>query len=174
MSLPENIVLVPSAAFGDGRHPTTRMCLHAVRALAPSPPFRMLDVGSGTGVLAILAAKRGASTAIGIEIDEAANRAATTNAMNNGVGERVTFGSSWPEGAFELVVANILRGVLLALTHDILARVADGGTLVLSGLVSTDVPALVAAYAPHLGDARPEIFASEDWRTMVWRRASVR
>jgi len=68
MSLPENIVLVPSAAFGDGRHPTTRMCLHAVRAFAPSPPFRMLDVGSGTGVLAILAAKRGASAAIGIEI----------------------------------------------------------------------------------------------------------
>jgi ribosomal protein L11 methyltransferase len=173
MSLPENIVLVPSAAFGDGRHPTTRMCLQAVRAFAPAAPFRMLDVGSGTGVLAILAVKRGASAAIGVEIDEEANRVATRNATNNGVGTEATFASSWPEGAFELVVANILRDVLLALRTEILARVADGGTLVLSGLTSTDVPVLIAAYAPLLDDTRPDIFASDDWRTLVWRRVGM-
>jgi ribosomal protein L11 methyltransferase len=171
MSLPHDIVLVPSAAFGDGSHATTRMCLHAVRAFAPSVPFRMLDVGSGTGVLAILAAKRGATYAVGVEIDADANRVATTNAANNGVGDRVVFGTAWPEGPFEVVVGNIRRGELLSLKEEILLRLATGGTLVLSGLVSTDVPSLVAAYAPHLGGARPDIFASEDWRTNVWRRA---
>lgn len=170
MSLPENIVLVPSAAFGDGRHPTTRMCLQAVRAFAPRAPFRMLDVGSGTGVLAILAVKLGARAATGVEIDEEANRVATLNAAKNGVIERATFGTSWPEGTFELVVANILRDVLLALRGEIVTRVQAGGTLVLSGLTSTDVPPIVAAYAPLLGDARPDVFASEDWRTLAWRR----
>lgn len=171
MPLPLDIVLVPSAAFGDGRHPTTQMCLQAVRSLAPRAPFRMLDVGSGTGVLAILAAKLGASEALGLEIDEDANRDATTNAEKNGVADRVSFGTEWPEGRFELVVANILRGVLVALRDDILARLAEGGTLVLSGLASTDVPVLVAAYAPRLGGARPDVFERGDWRTLVWRRA---
>lgn len=174
MSLPDHIVLVPSAAFGDGSHPTTRMCLQAVRAFLPPLPFRMLDVGSGTGVLAILAAKRGASAAIGVEIDEEANRIATMSAANNGVGARTTFGTAWPEGTFELVVANILRDVLLGLRQDVVARLAHGGTLVLSGLTSTDVPPIVAAYAPLLGGARPDVFASEDWRTLVWRRVPER
>ena len=173
MSLPERIVLVPSAAFGDGRHPTTRMCLQAVRSFSPAVPFRMLDVGSGTGVLAILGAKLGASIAVGVEIDVEANRAATTNAVRNAVSDRATFGTAWPGGAFELVVANILRDPLLHLKGQIVARLARGGTLVLSGLTSTDVAFLVAAYAPLLGDARPDIFASEEWRTLVWRRATV-
>lgn len=172
MSLPDNIVLVPSAAFGDGRHPTTRMCLQAVRAYAPREPFRMLDVGSGTGVLAILAAKRGARAAVGVEIDEEANRVASLSAAQNGVADRVQFGAAWPDERFELVVANILRDVLLVLRPQILARLAGGGTLVLSGLTSTDVPVLVAAYAPCLGGARPEVFAAEDWRTLVWRGAA--
>lgn len=170
-SLPDQIVLVPSAAFGDGRHATTRMCLQAVRSFAPRPPFRMLDVGSGTGVLAILAAKRGASAAWGVEIDEDANRVARLSAAKNGVSEQVAFGTSWPDGTFELVVANILRDVLVALRPEILARVADGGTLVLSGLTSTDVPVLVAAYAPYLGGVRPDVFEADAWRTLVWRRA---
>jgi ribosomal protein L11 methyltransferase len=173
MSLPENIVLVPSAAFGDGRHPTTRMCLQAVRAFAPRAPFRMLDVGSGTGVLAILAAKRGAHAAVGVEIDEEANRVASLSAAQNGVADRVEFGAGWPEGSFELVVANILRDVLLALRPQILARLAGGGTLVLSGLTSTDVPPIVAAYAPCLGGARPQVFVAEDWRTLVWRGVAL-
>lgn len=150
------------------------MCLQAVRSFAPTVPFRMLDVGSGTGVLAILAAKLGASVAVGIEIDAAANGVATTNAANNAVSDRVTFGTTWPAGTFELVVANILRGVLLDLKADVVSRLALGGTLVLSGLASTDVPSLVAAYAPLLGEPRPDVFAMDEWRTLVWRRAQAR
>jgi ribosomal protein L11 methylase PrmA len=72
-------------------------------------------------------------------------------------------------GPFELVVANILRGVLLAFADALSGVCARGGALVLSGLVSTDVPEVSASYAPRLGGARPEVYEREDWRALVWR-----
>lgn len=160
------IVLAPSKAFGDGTHETTRMCLQALGAYAPRTPFRMLDVGSGTGILSIGAAKLGGSP-IGVEIDEAANASARENARLNDVA--ATFATSWPRGPFEVVIANILRGVLLALASDITSRLARPGVLVLSGLVSTDVPAIVARYAPLLEGRRPDVFERDAWRSLVWR-----
>jgi ribosomal protein L11 methyltransferase len=71
----------------------------------------------------------------------------------------------------EVVVANILRGVLLALADEIVVRLAAGGLLILSGLVSTDVPEMVARYAPRLERRRPEIFERGAWCTLVWRAA---
>lgn len=163
------IALAPSGAFGDGRHETTRTCLQALATLGLGPSARVLDVGSGSGILAIGAAKLGAS-AIGVEIDATANGIARENARRSGVAHRVTFDIDWPPGHFDVVVANILRAVLVELATRITACVADAGSLVLSGLVSTDVPAIVAAYAPKLGEARPEIFERDVWRTLVWRR----
>jgi ribosomal protein L11 methyltransferase len=165
---PRSIVLVPSAAFGDGRHETTRMCLAALAAFAPAGAFRMLDVGSGTGILAIAAAKLGGE-AIGVEIDPEANAVAAENARRSGVDRCVAFGTAWPSGTFDLVVANILLATLVALADDLVARLAARGTLVLSGLVSTDVPAIVACFAPRLGGRRPDIFERAEWRTVVWR-----
>lgn len=124
----------------------------------------MLDVGSGTGILSIAAAMLG-GTAVGVEIDEAANEAARQNARLNGFDIR--FQTTWPEGTFDVVVANILRDILLELAPAITSRAR--GLLVLSGLVSTDVPAIVARYSPLRGDRRPEIFEREAWRTLVWR-----
>lgn len=166
------IVIVPSPAFGDGRHETTRMCLQAIAAFAPQAPFRMLDVGSGSGILAIGAAKLGGE-AVGVEIDAAANAVAEENARRSGVVDRVAFGSAWPGGRFELVVANILRGVLLALAEDVVRRLEPGGVLILSGLVSTDVPEIVACYAPKLEGRRPEVFERGSWRTLVWRKSRI-
>lgn len=165
------IAILPSRAFGDGRHESTRMCLQALAAFAPRGDFRVLDVGSGSGILAIGAAKMG-GRAVGIEIDEEANEHARANAEHNAVADRATFGAQWPEGLFEVVIANILRGVLLDLANDIVRRVAPGGVLVLSGLVSTDVPSIVARYGPLLGGARPEAFARDEWRALVWRTPS--
>jgi ribosomal protein L11 methyltransferase len=158
------IVLAPSRAFGDGTHETTRMCVQALAAFAPRRAFTMLDVGSGTGILAIAAAKLG-GTPLGVEIDEAANEAARRNARLNGFG--IGFRATWPEGTFDVVVANILRDVLLELAPAITSRA--GGLLVLSGLVSTDVPAILARYSPLRGDRRPEIFERDAWRALVWR-----
>lgn len=162
------IALLPSQAFGDGRHETTRMCLQALAVFAPRERFRMLDVGSGTGILSIAAAKLGGD-AHGVEIDEAANEVALANARASGAADHVRFGTTWPEGPHEVVAANILRSVLLALADAIVARVAVGGVLVLSGLVSTDLPEMIARYAPALGGARPEIFERGVWRALVWR-----
>jgi len=162
------IAILPSRAFGDGRHESTRMCLQALAAFAPRGAFRLLDVGSGSGILAIGAAKMG-GRAVGIEIDEDANALARVNAGHNGVADRTTFGTEWPEGIFEVVIANILRAVLLDLADDVVRRVAPGGVVVLSGLVSTDVPSIIARYAPLLGGARPEAFARDEWRALVWR-----
>lgn len=166
------IALVASGAFGDGRHETTRMCLQALAAFAPGGGFRMLDVGSGSGILSIAAAKLGGE-AIGVEIDPAANEVARENAKRSGAAERVAFAGAWPQGRFEVVVANILRDVLLELAPEIVARLAPGGVLVLSGLVSTDVPAIIAAYAPRLEGLRPEVFERGPWRTLVWRPRSA-
>ncbi len=164
------IVLGPGRAFGDGRHETTRMCLQALAAFAPRTGFRLFDVGSGTGILSIGAAKLG-GRAIGVDIDPAANAIATENARRSGVESQVSFATTWPDGSFEAVVANILRDVLLELAPRIVARVSQAGTLILSGLVSTDAPAIIACYTQLLSGARPAIFERDMWRTLVWRDA---
>jgi len=165
------IVLAPSGAFGDGRHESTRMCLQALAVFSPPAPFRMLDVGSGTGILSIAAAKLG-GRAIGVEIDPDANVIASENARLSGVAEHVAFGTEWPEGTFDVVVANILRRILIDLAPEITGRLARPGLLVVSGLVSTDVPELIACYGAPLGGARPEVFERDPWRALVWRISS--
>ncbi|XXX76833.1 50S ribosomal protein L11 methyltransferase [Sorangium sp. So ce134] len=165
------IVLGPGHAFGDGRHETTRMCLQALAAFAPRSGFRLFDVGSGTGILSIAAAKLGGE-AIGVDIDAAAIAIAAESARRSGVEARVRFATAWPDGTFDIVVANILRDVLAELAPLIVARLAPAGTLILSGLVSTDVPEIVARYAPLLAGRRPEIFERGAWRTLVWRLAA--
>ncbi|KYF83009.1 hypothetical protein BE20_24420 [Sorangium cellulosum] len=167
------IVLGPSHAFGDGRHESTRMCLQALAAFAPRGGFRLLDVGSGTGILSIAAAKLGGE-AIGVDIDAAAIAISAENARRSAVEARVRFAATWPEGSFDIVVANILRDVLTELAPLIAAHLAPLGTLILSGLVSTDVPEIVARYAPLLAGRRPEIFERGAWRTLVWRLADRR
>ncbi|WP_437316903.1 50S ribosomal protein L11 methyltransferase [Sorangium sp. So ce385] len=167
------IVLGPSHAFGDGRHESTRMCLQALAAFAPRGGFRLLDVGSGTGILSIAAAKLGGE-AIGVDIDAAAIAISAENARRSAVEARVRFATTWPDGSFDIVVANILRDVLTELAPLIAARLAPLGTLILSGLVSTDVPEIVARYAPLLAGRRPEIFERGAWRTLVWRLADRR
>jgi ribosomal protein L11 methyltransferase len=169
-----SIVLRAGGAFGDGRHETTQLCLQAVAAFAPRPrrAWRLLDFGSGTGILSIAAAKLGA-TAHGVEIDREAIALAMENTRLSGVDERATFGESLASatGAFDLVVANILRRVLLAAADELAARLAGDGTLVLSGLVATDVPEVSSRYAKLLGDRRGEIYERGDWRALVWRGA---
>lgn len=185
---PRTLVLARSGAFGDGSHETTQMCLQALVAFAPPPPLRLLDVGSGTGILSIAAAKLDASaTAVGVEIDHASNAAARENARLNGVHERVAFDAAWPEATFPIVIANILRGVLVDLADRIVERCAPGGVLVLSGLVSTDVPEVSSRYMRALGVAvavavadaveptarpvpsRPDVFERGPWRALVFR-----
>ena len=166
------IVIGPGAGFGDGTHPSTRLCLQAIAALSPRPPraWNMLDFGSGSGILAVGAAKLGATVAA-IDVDAAARAHAAANARYNAVAERITHGETLADaaGPFTLVVANILRPVLLAFAEGLTERLAGAGTLVLSGLLATDVPEVSVRYAALLAGQRPEIHSNGEWRTLAWR-----
>ena len=172
-----SIVLRAGPAFGDGRHLTTQLCLQAIAAFAPRDKrdWRLLDFGSGSGILSIGAAKLGA-IALGVEIDDRAIASAEDNSALSGVSDRVRFARALdvPGSSYDIVVANILRGVLVHFASELASRLAPAGTLILSGLVSTDVPEVSARYAQCLGGRRPEIYERDEWRALVWRNARSR
>ena len=134
------LVLDPGMAFGTGLHPTTRQCLQAVGALELDGRS-VLDVGTGSGILAIAAAKRGATRVVAVDNDPLAVRASTENSLRNGVRVEVREGSaSDVEGTFDIVLANLVADVIVAIAPDLRARV--GGTLVCAGIVETKARAV--------------------------------
>ena len=151
---PDTIVvhIEPGATFGLGDHPTTRLSMLAVRrALGDRVEATVLDVGCGSGVLAIGAVLFGAASAVGIDIAPAAVPTTLDNAVRNGVDDRVQV-STMPlaevEGTYELVVANILAPTLVELADDLLRVLAADGTLVISGVLDGRFDHVVAALAP--------------------------
>jgi ribosomal protein L11 methyltransferase len=145
------IVLRPGAAFGLGTHPTTRSCL-ALMPPAPSMMARALDVGTGTGILAIRASQLGYVLVIGCDLDPVAALSARENVRGNGLDERVvilsgTLAAVRAETRFSLVLANLLLNPLLDLAEDLAARLAPEGYLVASGLQTDDAPALIERFA---------------------------
>ena len=139
--------LDPGLAFGTGSHPTTRLCLEWLRATVAGGES-VLDYGCGSGILAIAAAKLGARSVTGIDIDPQAVAASGSNARANGV--HGTFGP--PEalrpGAFDVVVANILANPLVLLAPALAPRVASAGRIALSGILAGQADDVIAAYAP--------------------------
>lgn len=168
------LVIIPGPGFGDGAHETTQLCLQALTALAPrAGPWRMLDFGSGSGILSIGAARLGGAVDA-VEIDALAGAHGRRNVRTNRVVDRIRHVRTLEEthGVFDFIVANILRAVLLEYADALATRLAQRATLVLSGLVSTDVPQVSARYASRLGGERPEVYERGDWRALVWRHAS--
>jgi ribosomal protein L11 methyltransferase len=159
------LVITPSVAFGDGRHPTTRLCLQAIAAVGPRR--RVLDFGCGSGILAFAAARLGAS-ACGVDIDERALASSRENARLAGLAQRVSFGRALEPGPFDMVVANVVRPVLLEHAAELASRLVPGGVVVLSGLVATDVPDVSVRWSPLLDGRRPTVHAQGDWRALVW------
>jgi len=141
----EVIRLDPGLAFGTGTHPTTRMCL---RWIATHPPGgrRVLDYGCGSGILAIGAAKFGASEVDAVDIDEAAVRATVDNATANQVQVRAGLPDA-ASGQYPLVLANILATPLKMLAPLLCGHVAPGGNLVLAGILARQADELKSAYA---------------------------
>jgi ribosomal protein L11 methyltransferase len=165
------ILLDAGPGFGDGSHPTTQLCLQGIAALAPrGRAWRLLDVGSGSGILSIAGARLGASVDA-VEIDPRAIEHANRSVRANGVEDRVRSFSSLAQvtGPFDLIVANVWRAVLLSLAEAIAGLRAPGGCVLLSGLVSTDVPEVSVRYARLLGGERPEVYERDEWRALLWR-----
>jgi ribosomal protein L11 methyltransferase len=180
-----------SEAFGTGHHGTTWGCLMALeqylRARTPRPlagegsrvshhprSFKVLDVGAGSGVLAIAAAKCGAY-ALAIEIDPRAAAIAEINARQNKVAQRMRViagdGARYIAGKhFDLVFANILMRPLIRLAPKLTRAVAPGGALILSGLLRSQAPLVREAYASR-GMILERQIPKEAWMTLVWKKA---
>jgi ribosomal protein L11 methyltransferase len=167
----------PGPTFGHGAHPTTRLCLAAVEeALAARPGATVLDVGSGSGVLAVAAARLGATRVVAVDIDPAAVEATGANTARNGVAHVVTAAlvpGTGPDGGdplasvpgrYDVVVANIGAAALVALAPSLVARRADGATLVLSGLLDPPPPEVAAACAPLVVTTTPIL---DGWAALI-------
>lgn len=143
------VAIEPGATFGLGDHPTTRLCAAAVWRMRHSA--RVLDVGSGSGVLAVVAVLAGATHATAIDIAEVSPAVVEANAVRHGVANSIT-ASTTPlarvDGEFDLVVANILAPALVAMAPDLVRVTAPGGTLLLSGLLDGHYDHVVTAMTP--------------------------
>jgi len=146
------IRLDPGLAFGTGTHPTTRMCLRWIERHGTTTGMawpRALDYGCGSGVLAIAAAIFGAEAIDAVDIDPAAVEATAANAQANGVAVRCALPDD-AVGPYELIVANILAAPLTLLAPLLGRRLADGGSLVLSGILVRQADELRDAYRPWI------------------------
>ncbi|MCL7940848.1 50S ribosomal protein L11 methyltransferase [Halomonas sp. ATCH28] len=170
-----NLHLDPGLAFGTGTHPTTALCLAWLDGLSVDGELQglaVLDVGCGSGILAIAALKLGARRATGTDIDPQALQASRDNAERNGVVDadfRLCYPEQLEAGDFPLVVANILAGPLVELADEIAGRVAAGGRLALSGILEGQAEEVLEAYrARGLVMDEPEL--REGWVRLSGRR----
>jgi ribosomal protein L11 methyltransferase len=143
------VTLDPGMAFGTGTHPTTSLCLAALsERIAARPLARVLDVGTGSGLLAIAACKLGARVVVGNDNDPVAVRVARENAASNGVQVHFDLRDVGAQpGPFDLVLANILANTLCELAPAIAAQLAPGGAVLLSGILTPQEEEVRAAYA---------------------------
>ncbi len=144
------LVLDPGLAFGTGRHETTGLCLEALDALVRGGE-RVLDIGTGSGILAVAALLLGARSAEGVDIDPVAVRTAEENAAANGVALRFTgLGgdlSDSASGVYDIITANIVAGAIISLVPAVPALLAEGGRFVASGVIDTRRDEVAAALA---------------------------
>ncbi|WP_373832897.1 50S ribosomal protein L11 methyltransferase [Delftia acidovorans] len=164
-----SIRLDPGLAFGTGTHPTTRMCLRWIARQPQGSLGRTLDYGCGSGILAIGAAKFGATDIDAVDIDPAAVESTRYNADANAVQLKAGLPDAG-NGEYRTVLANILATPLKVLAPLLCGRVAAGGSLVLAGILERQADELKEAYAPYLA---LEVADSEDgWILMTARRAA--
>ncbi len=142
------IRLDPGLAFGTGTHPTTRLCLEWLARHRPADRS-VLDYGCGSGILAIAAAKFGARSVVGVDIDPAAVESARANAAENAVSIEAGLPESVAGRRFDVVIANILSAPLKLLAPALAAHGVPGAALVLSGILERQADELIAAYAPY-------------------------
>ena len=142
-----NLILDPGLAFGTGSHPTTFLCLQWLTETLRGGET-LLDYGCGSGILGIAAARLGAASVLGVDIDENALIAAGDNAANNGVTIALRHSRDKLDERFDIVVANILTNPLCVLAPLLVGRLAPGGRIALSGVLASQADQVIAAYAP--------------------------
>lgn len=167
------LFIEPGIGFGTGLHPTTQLCLAAIDAAfrVSARPDRVVDFGSGSGILAVAAAVLGATSVHAVESDASVHAAIRIHAVRNDVADRVGVATSLAEvaGFADLVVANIVAAVLLDHAERLSELVArdPAGCLVLSGLRPADVEGVAGRFTALLGKS-PERASRDGWEALVW------
>ena len=164
--------MVDASAFGTGLHPTTALCLEVLEEeVRIAPPDAVLDVGTGSGVLALAALMLGVPRAVGIDIDDEALRVAAENARINAIDERLQLTRGGPDavtGTWPLVLANVLPAPLIEMAPVLVRRVGHHGQLVLSGIPSSVERDVDQAYR-RLGMRHVRAKSRGGWAALVLR-----
>lgn len=166
---PLEIVILPKMAFGTGHHATTRLMMQAMRDI-DFDGREVLDFGTGTGILAILARKLGATTVMAIDIDEWSVRNAIENVSSNGANSITVLQGDisvlQDNACFDVILANINRNVLLESMPALRKKTNPGGTLLLSGILQSD-QTIISEAAASAGFTLSERFQEAEW-TCFW------
>ena len=173
------IEIDPERAFGTGNHPSTALCIEILEHILTSASAgegdsaqSVLDVGTGSGILGIVAARLGAQRVLGLEIDPEALEAAQRNVDRNGVGEAMSV-SLTPldqvEQTFDVVVANLTASLLTQMADDLAGHVSAKGLLLLSGILAEQVEEVAKCFETHYFKV-VKSWSKEEWRAILLRR----
>jgi ribosomal protein L11 methyltransferase len=168
------LTLNPGQAFGTGLHATTQLCIGFLETIIGAQPgARLLDVGCGSGILSLASVLFGGIGAFGIDVDRLAIWVARVNARLNHLSKQATFAAGSLEvvkDRFDLVVANILLEPILAMLKPLHSVIVPGGTVVLSGILSAEVPQLRGGLSAH-GWRITQQASQEEWTAVVCAEA---
>ena len=166
------VIIQPKMSFGTGHHATTRLMIEMLLGMELNGK-RVLDMGSGTGVLAIVAAKLGCENILAVEIDDMAEESVRENIELNGVADKVESicgdASAIAGREFDIVLANINRNILLADMESYVTTLQSGGSLVISGFLEEDIEPLTKR-AKSLGLKHVEQLACQEWRAVKYTK----
>ncbi len=163
----------PGMAFGVGSHETTRLSAYLLEKYIDNQNDNMLDIGTGTGILAIIAAKLGVKEVVGVDIDTAAVKAALTNISKNGVGDQVRIIqgdlSTGLEDKYSLIVANLLPDIIYRLIPLIPEMMAEYGQVIFSGIIKERKDGIISCLKEYKLSVVEEIIENE-WVSLVARK----
>ncbi len=171
------VTIYPGMAFGTGRHATTRLCLRALEEVweqvqpDADAAWQVLDVGTGTGILALAAARLGAGV-LAIDVDPEAVAAALENVRLNGLEAQVLVEPTLLHTIrrqFALILANLTTPDLLQGAEALSGHLVSGGALIISGFLESDLPELEPRFL-GLGLKREGLLTQDDWGALIWRR----
>ena len=167
------IILGKKGAFGSGEHETTAACLEIMPAVPGISGSRVLDLGSGTGILALAAARLGAASVVAVDLEEAAVVSCRENVALNGLEQQIIAIcgelAAVPDQLFELVLANIYADILVPLAEQLTAMTMPGGHLLLSGIPLQDKFDVVQCYS-RFGCRMVDSRIGEDFATYLFCR----
>jgi len=169
---PDALRLADSDAFGTGHHATTALCIEALEEiLTIGRPDSVLDIGTGSGILALAALRMGVAHAVGLDIDAQALKAAAENARLNHLADRLQLVLGGPdavEGTWPLVTANVLAAPLMEMAPVLVRRLGSRGRLILSGIPWSLAPEVRLVYE-HLGVRQMDAKTRAGWTVLVAR-----